>query len=45
MIGKVVERTMKKPKYVMAGKLKSGATAPLGGVVKTKNGHVVKKTK
>lgn len=32
-------------KYVMTGKMKNGATAPSGGVVKTKNGHaVLKKT-
>lgn len=34
---------MKKTKYVMTGKMKSGATAPSGGVVKTKNGHAVKR--
>lgn len=38
--------TTKKTKYVMTGKLKSGATAPSGGVVKTdKNGKPVKRVK
>ena len=35
----------KKTKYVMTGKMKDGSTAPSGGVVKTKNGHAVKRTK
>lgn len=35
----------KKTKYVMTTKLKSGATAPSGGVVKTKNGKPVKRCK
>lgn len=37
---------MKKPSkvYVMTGKLKDGTPAPSGGVVKTKNGHSVKRT-
>jgi hypothetical protein len=38
--------TKKKNPYVMTGKLKSGATAPSGGVVKTdKNGKPVKRSK
>lgn len=36
----------KKPKYTMTTKLKSGATAPSGGVVKTdKNGKPIKRVK
>lgn len=36
----------KKPKYVMTGKMKNGATAPSGGVVKTdKHGKPVKRSK
>jgi len=30
-------------KYVMTNKMKNGATAPSGGVVKTKNGKPIKK--
>jgi hypothetical protein len=34
----------KTTKYVMTGKMKDGSTAPSGGVIKTKDGHAVKKT-
>jgi hypothetical protein len=34
----------KQQKYVMTGKMKDGSSAPSGGVIKTKNGHAVKKS-
>lgn len=35
----------KKTKHMMTGKMKSGAAAPSGGVVKTKGGKPVKRSK